>query len=477
VKKKRTTPEQAKPSSEPFDKRMVEDVNAVPLDQTVFIELVEIANEVLAGRRLVLPPDSERCLGEAATGPVWVLTGHRENQMGLAIVKECRRRFGKKNGEKIFFSFMMRWFQILRAIHDGVLTEFIRKGDAGEEIYDGVFRAAANCPLNLEGKFDAEVYVSRIRTIKDGSTPTFMSSYYSAPIALSHSATLRGIAYSADFSQWAEAPPIQLTVIPVYTLATQTAGGGTIQVSPGDPLTNGVVANVTATPLPGWSFWEWLGDASGSSPTIAVTMNRNKTVEARFGTSLSTTVAGNGSVAVFPSVPLLPYGTFARLTATPRAGDYFGVWGNAASGNANPLYFPITNANPVVSSLFAPLSANQYSLVVVPNGEGRVTNSPTANFYNNGQSVTVAALPNAGQSFTGWSGDATGSANPLSVTINQSKTIMANFTKRPMLSAASASGQTHLTRSPLLETGFGYFRVCGLWISAGFRRFTPPNGV
>ena len=44
-----------------------------------------------------------------------------------------------------------------------------------------------------------------------------------------------------------------------------------------------------------------------------------------------------------------------------------------------------------------------------------------------GQTVTVTATPSEGYQFTGWSGDATGSENPLTVTVNSNINITANF--------------------------------------------------
>jgi len=150
---------------------------------------------------------------------------------------------------------------------------------------------------------------------------------------------------------------------------------------------------------------------------------------------------------VYPALPLYPYGTVARLTAIPQAGSYFAVWGNAASGNTNPLYFTVTSAAPTVSSLFAALGANQHALTVIPDGFGKVTIDPRANSYANGESVSLHAIPDPGQQFRTWSGDASGTQNPLPVSMNASKTITATFTRKPLLSVAAPLGG-------LFEDGF-----------------------
>ncbi len=272
----------------------------------------------------------------------------------------------------------------------------------------------------------------------DGSEPSFASSYYSGPFSLNRTASLRVVAYSADFLQAAESPPIYLTIIPVYALHLISPGGGNVAVSPPTgPYARNTIVTLTPQPSNGWTFLEWRGDASGTNPTGVLTMDREKTVQAIFGTTLGTTVAGNGSVQVYPALPLYPYGTVARLAAIPQPGNFFGVWGNAASGNTNPLYFAVTGANPVVASVFGALAANHYALNVIPDGFGKVTATPQGNFYVAGASVPLDAIPGPGQQFLGWSGDATGTQNPLPVAMNASKTITATFTRKPSLAIAA----------------------------------------
>ena len=55
-------------------------------------------------------------------------------------------------------------------------------------------------------------------------------------------------------------------------------------------------------PASGWTFLQWLGDVSGNGTTTQVRVrNRNLCAEALFGTALSTTVAGHGSVVMNPT--------------------------------------------------------------------------------------------------------------------------------------------------------------------------------
>lgn len=92
-------------------------------------------------------------------------------------------------------------------------------------------------------------------------------------------------------------------------------------------------------------------------------------------------------------------------------------------------------------------------LTVNKTGTGNVVSNPTGintatnlNFANFGQNTNVilTATPIAPQTFTGWSGDASGTTNPLTVTMDQAKTITANFASNspPTVTTLSHSNLT-----------------------------------
>jgi hypothetical protein len=241
-----------------------------------------------------------------------------------------------------------------------------------------------------------------------------------------------------------QSAPFAINFIPSYNLVAASSGGGSVSLSPPNgPYLSNTVVTVTATPAKGWSLLEWLGDATGTSTQQTITMSRDKVAQALFGTTLSTTAAGGGSVSVYPTGGLYPYGSSVRLAAQPQAGNYFVIWGNAASGNSNPLYFTINNPTQTISSLFGALNSNQVSLTVFPTGFGQVSATPRANAYQAGTSVKLAAVPDSNQSFLGWAGDASGTDNPLTLSMTTNKTVAAQFTKFPSLIASA--GLTGLT--------------------------------
>jgi uncharacterized repeat protein (TIGR02543 family) len=218
------------------------------------------------------------------------------------------------------------------------------------------------------------------------------------------------------------------TILP--SLTATTLGGGTVAVNPTNaPYLPNSLATITATPGPGWRLLYWLGDANGTNQTITVNVTRNETVQAVFGTQLTS----DGLILWDEQSDFYPYGTVVKLTALPPSGIYFAQWTGDASGTNNPLNVAVTNANQSVSAQFGTLSAGQFALTVIENGRGHVTTSPQASFYSSGQTVTLTATPDTGQGFVGWNGDATGTQNRLTVTMNSNQVITASFTKRPWL--------------------------------------------
>ena len=77
-------------------------------------------------------------------------------------------------------------------------------------------------------------------------------------------------------------------------------------------------------------------------------------------------------------------------------------------------------------------------------GTGGTTDpSPGIYFYDSGFEMDVTALPQNNYYFTDWTGDASGSANPLHVILNDDKSIMANFMEITVFPPINFSGQRY----------------------------------
>lgn len=216
-----------------------------------------------------------------------------------------------------------------------------------------------------------------------------------------------------------------------YTL-TVNAVNGTVAKAPDLPNYNhGSSVELTATPAAGFVFSSWSGDATGTTNPLTVTMNSNKVITANF-TAIPTTTftltvnAVNGTVAKNPNQPNYVSGTAVILTATPAAGFVFTSWTGDATGTTNPLTVNM-NSDKVITANFTAIPVNSFTLTVNA-VNGSVSKNPNQATYTSGSTVILTATPATGYVFTSWSGDATGSVNPLTVTMNANKNITANFT-------------------------------------------------
>jgi len=68
-----------------------------------------------------------------------------------------------------------------------------------------------------------------------------------------------------------------------------------------------------------------------------------------------------------------------------------------------------------------------YTLITNVVGSGSV--SPSGGTYDEGTVVTLSATPGTGYEFSHWSGSASGTANPINITMNSNKSVTANFTE------------------------------------------------
>jgi len=64
---------------------------------------------------------------------------------------------------------------------------------------------------------------------------------------------------------------------------------------------------------------------------------------------------------------------------------------------------------------------------IEPTADGTVLRNPAKDAYDHGTVVTVTAEPEFGHEFTGWVGAATGTNNPIEITMDGNKELTANF--------------------------------------------------
>jgi uncharacterized repeat protein (TIGR02543 family) len=214
---------------------------------------------------------------------------------------------------------------------------------------------------------------------------------------------------------------------PGYVLVINVVGNGSVVRSPNQPVyDDGTPVMLTATPGSGYQFMGWSGSATGAANPLNIVMDSDKNITATFTPityTLDVTIAGTGSVTKDPDQPSYVTGSLVNLTATPGAGYQFVGWSGDASGDDNPLSVTM-DADKAITATFV---SNTYTLSVNVVGSGTVTKSPDQPGYDYGVPVDLTATPASGYQFIGWSGDASGNANPLTVIMDADKTITATF--------------------------------------------------
>lgn len=243
-------------------------------------------------------------------------------------------------------------------------------------------------------------------------------------------------------------------------LTSSPAAGGTTDGE--GAYAAGTSVTITSVANTGYTFTNWTDLASGAvvsaSPNYTFALSANRSLVANFllNTYTLTVTAVNGTVSKAPDQATYNHGSNVVLTATPAAGYVFSSWSGDATGTTNPLTVNMTS-NKNITANFTAIPANQYTLTVnaVNGSVAKVADQPT---YTSGSTVVLTATPAAGYTFSSWSGDATGSVNPLSVTMNANKNITANFTPLAAVGPTAVNLGTAgdfaiLTKSGISTTG------------------------
>lgn len=222
------------------------------------------------------------------------------------------------------------------------------------------------------------------------------------------------------------------TFTPASPLAENTEYTGTITTLAKDERGNALQENYV------WTF------TTGIIPEFLVAVSSNP--------SIGGTVIGGGSFDI---------GTNVTVTATANTGYTFVNWTLAGVPvSTNAIYTFALNAN---TTLVANFAANAFTLNVTA-VNGTVAKNPNNPTYTNGTNVVLTATPNSGYAFLNWTGDATGTNNPLTVLMNANKNITANFSlittpptgglcPNPVVDLGMAGNYAILAESAISTTG------------------------
>ncbi len=141
-----------------------------------------------------------------------------------------------------------------------------------------------------------------------------------------------------------------------YTLTIIVEGGGSTKPEEGIySHYDGEQVTLEATPAEGWKFVEWTGDATGTDPTINVTMDSNKSITANFEEivkyDLTINIEGEGSVVPAEGEHTYEKDTKVRVEVIPAEGWRFVEWTGDAAGI--DLTINVTmNSNKIITAHF-----------------------------------------------------------------------------------------------------------------------------
>ncbi|MEZ4859926.1 MAG: hypothetical protein R3C14_01395 [Caldilineaceae bacterium] len=138
--------------------------------------------------------------------------------------------------------------------------------------------------------------------------------------------------------------------------------------------------------------------------------------------------SGEGVVDSDPKGSLFAVGEVVTITATAQTGWHFIAWSRDLESTENPVQI-VMDRDKTVKATFAQID---YQINLVVTGGGAVSTTPEQMTYAYGDRITIYGRPQVGWRFVRWEGDYTGSANPVTITVNNDKTITAVFVKQPV---------------------------------------------
>ncbi|WP_310397999.1 PKD domain-containing protein [Hymenobacter sp.] len=173
-----------------------------------------------------------------------------------------------------------------------------------------------------------------------------------------------------------------------------------------------------------------LAIANGAVINLAELPTRNLNIRANANpaTTGSVVMALSGTQTQARTESVRPYALFGQVNGnyndwTPTVGSYSltgtpysGANGTGTAGAPLTVAFTVTDSNPPA-----------FTLAVSPGNGGTVSKSPDQPSYAPGTVVNLTAVPAPDFAFTGWGGSASGTANPLPLTMDGNKTVTATF--------------------------------------------------
>ncbi len=259
-----------------------------------------------------------------------------------------------------------------------------------------------------------------------------------------------------------EEPPVEG---PELTVAKEGTGSGTVVSSPAGiecgatcsstAFEEGSKVTLTASPSAGSLFVSWKGCEKGgvNGRQCTVTMDKAKTVNAKFITAYDVTVnrvgSGLGKVSSSPGGVLclsncssttaaFKEGTSVTLNAAPSKNFVFTEWTGDCSGASLTCPLGSLGEDKEVGAKFTEVAKQLLTVSKSGGGQGTAksnvagincgaTCSTMASAYYQGTVVELTATPGKGSAFGGWSGSGCSGTGTCTVTMSAAKEVTAEF--------------------------------------------------
>jgi len=165
-----------------------------------------------------------------------------------------------------------------------------------------------------------------------------------------------------------------------------------------------------------------VGDFIGAQNAAA-----NLNVPAQF--PVTVTLTGDGQVSTSNSSIRCPGtcsqfvapGTSVTLTAKNGKGTFAG-WSGACTGTVPTCTLTVNSEAPVTATFLA-----SYKLTTRITGVGTISSNPAGSSFLDGTTVTLTAVPTAGNTFTAWGGACAGTSLTCTLTISADTSVTATF--------------------------------------------------
>ena len=247
---------------------------------------------------------------------------------------------------------------------------------------------------------------------------------------------------------WVSAAQYTLTVI------VSPEGAGSVLRNPDKPVYHeGEQVTLIPNANPGWAFSHWSGDVSGSDNPLTFNISSNMSVTANFEERdyvviVRAAPSQAGDVVKRPDKATYNYNDPVEIEAIPQPGWKFDNWSGSTSGTTNPKTIRVRSDMDITAN-FSQIHY-ELNISINPPGRGRVRKTPDKPYYVYGDEVQLKAIGDPGYPFQNWSGDLTGSENPVTITIDGNKNITANFTAEQytVTVAVQPSGTGSVTKDP-----------------------------